>query len=259
MVAASKLRRVQEAVQHAKPYVQFLEEMLGSLAYSARHVKHPLLTTRPVKKTGYLVITADRGLAGAYNANIIRMAIHELRSKDRDGYAIFAVGRKGRDAFKRGGYTVTSEITGLSDAPTYEGIQSLAEDVVNAYAQADFDELYLIYNEFINAMTQRPVMRKVLPLSDLDTHVQSQASYLYEPDEDAVLSKLLPRYVEMLIYQAALDAKASEHGARMASMQNATDNAGEMIDALTLQLNRARQTAITTQISEVVGGAEALK
>lgn len=260
MVAAAKLRRVQEAVQLSKPYLEKMQEMLADIAHSARFVKHPLLAVRPVRRTGYLVITSDRGLAGAYNANVIRRALQEFRGKDKASYTIFAVGRKGRDFFSRHGYPLSGEATGLPDSPTYPSISSLAEQIVSAYGAEEFDELYMVYNEFINAVTQRTVAVKVLPLTDLSkADTARKVNFLYEPDEVTLLTALLPKYAETLVYQAVLDAKASEHGARMTAMGNASDAAGEMIDSLTLALNRARQAAITTQIAEVVGGAEALK
>ena len=271
MVAAAKLRRVQEAVQLSKPYLAKMQEMLSAISQSARWVKHPLLAQRPVRRSGYLVITTDRGLAGAYNANVIRAALQEFRKKDKSTYIIYAVGRRGRDFFNRQGFPVGGEVTGLSDSPTYASIRSLAEQVVEAYGKEEFDELYFVYNEFINAVTQRPLVKKVLPLAAMkeegekvvrggqELTVSRPTQYLFERDAESVFSRLLPRYAETMVYQAVLDAKASEHGARMTSMGSATDNATEMIAKLTLVLNRARQAAITTQIVEVVGGAEALK
>ncbi|KUO95261.1 ATP synthase F1 subunit gamma [Ferroacidibacillus organovorans] len=260
MVAAAKLRRVQEAVQLSKPYLQKLQEMLTDLAPSVRSVKHPMLAVRPVRKTGYLVVTSDRGLAGPYNANVIRKALEAFRHKDKDAYTVFAVGRKGRDFFRRMNYPLGGEAVGLSDAPTYALIRPLAEQVIEAYANEEFDELYLVYNEFINAVTQQTVVKKVLPLTDLaGDREPRRVNFIFEPDEQALLAKLLPRYAETLVFQSVLDAKASEHGSRMTAMGNATDAAKDMIGSLTLTLNRARQAAITTQIAEVVGGAEALK
>lgn len=262
MVSAAKLRRVQEAVQLSKPYLAKMQTMLSNVSKSARYVKHPLLAARPVKRTGYLVITADRGLAGPYNAQVIRLALQKLRGKDASTYALYAVGRRGRDFFKRHGYPLAGEVIGIPDSPSYHSVNDLAEQVVAAYENEEFDELYFVYNEFINAASQLPVVKKVLPLSDIGDHAttgQATVQYLYEPDAETVLSALLPKYAVTLVYQAVLDAKASEHSARMAAMKNATDTANEMIDSLTLALNRARQAAITTQIVEIVGGAEALK
>lgn len=260
MVAAAKLRRVQEAVQLSKPYLAKMVDMLSGISKSARWIKHPLLAERPVKRTGYLVITSDGGLKGAYNAQVIRTALQEFRHKDKSTYTLYAAGRKGRDFFKRNHYPLGGEVTGLPDSPTYHSVGALAEKVVEAYGNEEFDELYFVYNEFINAVTQRPVVKKVLPLSDVNAAESNQnVQYLFEPDAETVFEELLPRYAETLVYQAVLDAKASEHAAQMTAMGNATEAAKEMIDGLTLALNRARQTAITTQIVEIVGGAEALK
>ncbi|MBX6352109.1 MAG: ATP synthase F1 subunit gamma [Thermoflavifilum sp.] len=260
MVAAAKLRRVQAAVKLARPYLERMQEMLAAVSASARYVKHPLLSARPVRRTGYLVITSDRGLAGAYNAQLIRVALEQFRHQDRSSYTIYAVGRKGRDFFVKHGYPLGGEITGLPDSPTYANVRHLAEQIVAAYAREEFDELYFIYNEFVNPVVQRPVVKKVLPLGDVGADSKRpRVNYIFEPDAEAVLKALLPRYAETLVYQAVLEAKASEHGARMTAMGNATDAAKDMIQQLTLSLNRARQAAITTQIVEVVSGAEALK
>lgn len=259
MVAAAKLRRVQDAVQQSKPYLAKLQEMLANVSQSARYVKHPLLASRPVKRVGYLVITADRGLAGPYNAQVIRAAMKQFGRADKATFTIFAVGKRGRDFFKRRDYPISSEVVDLSDSPTYHSIRNLAEEMVQSYERAEFDELYFIYNEFINAVAQRPVVKKVLPLDSLTEGMSGPSrEYEFEPDEEAVMAALLPRYAETLVYQAVLDAKASEHAARMTAMGSATDNAKDIISDLTLSLNRARQAAITTQIAEIVGGAEAL-
>ena len=260
MVAVSKLRKVQAAVQQAKPYIAKMEEMLADLAPSARFVKHPLLETRPVKRTGYLVITSDRGLAGPYNSQLLRKLHNELRHADPTKYVLYVIGRKGRDFFKRNNYAIANEITGMEDTPRYVTIAPVAQEIVNAYANQEFDELYFVYNEFVNMVTQRPLIKKVLPLSkDRGGQAGPRPNYLFEPDEEAVMQRLLPKYAESLLYQAVLDAKAGEHAARMTAMNNANEAAIDMIDDLTLALNRARQAAITTQIVEVVSGAQALQ
>ncbi|GMA63539.1 ATP synthase F1 subunit gamma [Alicyclobacillus fastidiosus] len=259
MVAAAKLRRVQDAVQQSKPYLAKLQDMLANVSASARHVKHPLLASRPVKRTGYLVITADRGLAGPYNAQVVRAAMQEFGKKDKSAFTIFAVGKRGRDFFKRREFPIGAEVVDLDDSPTHQSIRYLAEEMVQSYEREEFDELYFIYNEFINAVSQRAVVKKVLPLDSLTgEHTGPRRQYEFEPDEEAVMAALLPRYAETLVYQAVLDAKASEHAARMTAMGNATENAKDIIADYTLSLNRARQAAITTQIAEIVGGANAL-
>ncbi|MDI3327829.1 MAG: ATP synthase F1 subunit gamma [Alicyclobacillaceae bacterium] len=260
MVAAAKLRRAQERVHLARPYAAKMEEVIGSIA-KAGGTRHPMMVKRPVRKTGYVVITADRGLAGAYNANVIRAALQAVGEKSPDEYTILAVGRKGRDFFRKRGYPVADEITGLSDYPTYSDIRRIASAAVKMYEEEVYDELYLVYNRFINPVQQTPTVKKILPLEDVGAGGAEgrRLHYEYEPSAEEVLESLLPKYAEALIFSALLDAKASEHGARMTAMGNASDNAAEMIESLTLALNRARQAAITMQISEIVGGAEALK
>ncbi|ATY86240.1 ATP synthase F1 subunit gamma [Kyrpidia spormannii] len=259
MVAAAKLRRAQERVHLARPYARKMEEVIGSIA-KAGDVRHPMMVKRPVRKSGYVVITADRGLAGAYNANIIRVTLEAIRGKAKNEYTIIAVGRRGRDFFKKRDFPVAEEITGLSDYPTYADIKRVAGAAVKMYEEEVYDELFLVYNQFINPVQQTPVVKKILPLEDVGGEAEGhRLHYEYEPSAEAVLETLLPKYAETLIFSALLDAKASEHGARMTAMGNASDNAAEMIDTLTLALNRARQAAITLQISEIVGGAEALK
>jgi F-type H+-transporting ATPase subunit gamma len=263
MVAAAKLRRAQERVEQARPYAAKMEEVIGSIASGSGSANHPMLVKRPVKKTGYVIISSDRGLAGGYNAQIIRALVNEVRGKSKDTYAIFAIGRKARDFFKRRNYPLVGEVTGYPDSPTFADIKDIANQVVKMFQEGVYDEVYLLYNEFISPLTQTPKSRKLLPLEDLggkqvkpDPGVLT-AKYDYEPSAEAVLDNLLPKYAETLIFSALLEGKASEFGAKMTAMGAATDNAGEMINKYTLDLNRARQAAITTQITEIVGGAEA--
>lgn len=258
MVAASKLRRAQEAATAARPYASKLQEVVASIAAGTKDVKHPMLETRPIKKTGYLVITSDRGLAGGYNANILRkvtQTIHE-KHKSADEYALFVIGRKGRDYFRRRNMPVVEEVIGLSDSPTFADIRSVASAAVKMFAEGDYDELYLYYNQFVNAITQVPTANRLLPLEAI-SEGSKVSTYEYEPSPEGVLEILLPKYAETLIYSAVLDGKASEFGARMTAMGSATKNASKMIGQLTLTYNRARQAAITQEISEIVAGANA--
>jgi len=262
MVSAARFRRAQERATSSKPYAEKMRDVITSIASGTQGIKHPMLQSRPVKKTGYLVITSDRGLAGGYNANIVRMLSKELRERhqSKDEYLLLTVGRKGRDYFAKRNYPIVEEIIGLTDFPTYSDIKPIAQRAVEMFADETYDELYLVYNEFVNAITQRPVMVRLLPLGDLGENSEAKKiSYEYEPSPEAVLSEILPRYAETLIFNALLEAKAGEHAARMTAMGNATDNATEMIDSYTLSLNRARQAAITQEISEIVGGANALE
>ncbi|PTM56751.1 ATP synthase F1 subunit gamma [Desmospora activa] len=262
MVAAAKLRRSQEAAESSRPYVEKLRDVIASVSGAAEDVSHPMLVSRPVKKTAYLVITSDRGLAGGFNANLLRQLVRTLneRHQSQDEYGIFIVGRKGRDFLQRRNFPIIAEVTGVPDSPEFSDIKTIASKAVEQYAEETFDELYLVYNEFINPVTQRPVEKRLLPLSDLKEGESSTGNsfYEYEPSAEEVLSVLLPRYAETLVYSALLESKASEFGARMSAMSNATDNANDLIDSLTLQYNRARQASITQELSEIVAGANAL-
>lgn len=265
MVAAARLRRAQERTEQARPYAAKLEEVIGSIASGSGAVNHPMLVSRPVKKTGYVVISSDRGLAGSFNVQIIRTAVNQMRGKSQNEYAVFAIGRKGRDFFKRRGYPLVGEVVGLSDNPTYADIKSVASQVVQLFQDGVYDEVYVLYNEFVNPLVQNPVARKLLPLEDVGGQKEKpapgtvKAEYEYEPSAEAVLNDLLPKYAETMIFSAVLESKASEFGAKMTAMGAATDNAATIINNLTLALNRARQAAITTQITEIVGGAAALE
>ncbi|TVX89498.1 ATP synthase F1 subunit gamma [Paenibacillus agilis] len=263
MVAAAKLRRAQEAAQAARPYAEKLKEVVNSIAAGTQNAQHPMLVKRPIKKTGYLIITSDRGLKGGYNANVIRKLMDTIAERHRstDEYALFVIGRKGRDYFRRRGLPIVEDVTEVPDSPTFADIKTIAYKAVQYFEEGQYDELNLFYNEFINAITQTPVEKRLLPLEDNAVSgakaVQATATYEYEPDADTVLAHLLPKYAETLIYSAVLDAKASEFGAQMTAMGSATKNATKMISSLTLTYNRARQAAITQEISEIVAGASA--
>ncbi|WP_139491250.1 ATP synthase F1 subunit gamma [Brevibacillus dissolubilis] len=262
MVAAAKLRRAQEQAEASRPYARKIQEVIASIASGKTSFKHPMLQSRPVKKTGYIVITSDRGLAGGYNGNMIRKVIQTIaeKHKSKDEYTIFVIGRKGRDFFRSRNYPILEQITGLPESPSFSDIKAITSKAVNFFATEQIDELYLCYNEFQSAITQIPTVTRLLPLDQVGSESGATASgtnYEYEPSPEEVLSVLLPRYAETLIFSALLDAKASEQGARMTAMGNATDNASDMIDRLTLFYNRARQAAITQEISEIVAGANA--
>lgn len=258
MVAASKLRRAQEAAVAARPYTDKLKEVVSSIASGAGNSKHPMLQSRSIKRTAYLVITSDRGLAGGYNANILRKVLMTIRENHQsaDEYAVLVIGRKGRDFFKRRNIALAEEITGLADSPKFSDIKQIASAAVQGFENGVYDELYLAYNEFHNAITQVPVLKRLLPLNQ-EQLSGAKSDYEYEPSPEDVLNVLLPRYAETLVFSALLEGKASEFGARMTAMGNATKNATKMIADLTLTYNRARQAAITQEIAEIVGGASA--
>ncbi|MFC4599743.1 ATP synthase F1 subunit gamma [Cohnella hongkongensis] len=258
LVAASKLRKAQEAAVSSRPYTDKLKEVVSSIASASGGSKHPMLQSRPIKRTAYLVITSDRGLAGGYNANILRKVLQTIKENHQspEEYAVFAIGRKGRDFFARRGVPLVDQVTGLSDSPKFSDIKEVAEKAVAGFEAGTYDELYLAYNEFRNAIVQIPTLKRLLPLSDM-TSSESNNDYEYEPSAEEVLNVLLPRYAETLVFSAVLEGKASEFGARMTAMGNATKNATKMIAELTLHYNRARQAAITQEISEIVAGANA--
>ncbi|GAB6927585.1 F0F1 ATP synthase subunit gamma [Paenibacillus sp. JCM 10914] len=258
MVAAAKLRRAQEKATSALPYSEKLKEVVGSIAAGTQGISHPMLEKREVKKTGYLVITSDRGLAGASNSNILRKVSTFIaeRHQSTDEYSLFVIGRKGRDYFRRRGLPVAHELTDLSDSPTYADIKTIANAAVHEYELGQIDELFICYNQFVNALTQLQEIDKLLPMENIGG-TDSLTSYEYEPSPEGVLEVLLPKYAETLIFSAMLNAKASELGAKMTAMGSATKNASKMINELNLTYNRARQAAITQEISEIVGGANA--
>ncbi len=262
MVAAAKLRRAQERAEESRPYSEKMSDVISSIASRIDIVEHPLLEVRDIKKTGYVVISSDQGLAGGYNSNLLRKLILSIKERHEtpEEYDIFVIGRKGRDFLKRREYPLVGEIIGLSDAPTFIEIKNIANTVVNMYAEGIFDEVYIYYNEFVSAMTQIPTEKKLLPLTDIENGEKGNMSAFieFEPSAEEVLSSLLPRYAETLIYSALLNAKASENGARMTAMDSATNNADDMLASLTLTYNRARQASITQEITEIVAGANAL-
>jgi F-type H+-transporting ATPase subunit gamma len=262
MVSASKLNRAEQNAKGFVPYMEKMQEVVTSIATGSLDVKHPMLEVRDVKKTGYIVITADRGLAGAYNSNVLRTVLNTInnRHKSTDEYTIIVFGKVGREFFRKRNMPISYEVVGLSDQPDFADIKTIARDTVNLFVNEEIDELYMFYNHFVNTITQTVTEKKVLPLTDLEHEGgKVKSSYEYEPNQEEILKVLLPQYAESLIYGAILDSKASEHAARMTAMQNATDNADELIDTLTLTFNRARQAAITQEITEIVGGASALE
>ena len=260
MVSASKMNRAEANAKSFVPYMEKIQEVTASIALGSSDVSHPMLTHRPVKKAGYLVITSDRGLAGAFNSNIIRH-VHQTiqkRHKSNDEYVIIAIGRMGADFFKKRGMNVILDIVGVPDQPEFAEIKDITSKVVGMFVDETFDELYMYYNHYISVIQQDVTEKKVLPLTDIATST-NLTSYEFEPSAEEILKVLLPQYAESLIYGALLDSKASEHSARMTAMKSATDNANELISELSLIFNRARQAAITQEITEIVGGASALE
>ncbi|MCF6138900.1 F0F1 ATP synthase subunit gamma [Pseudalkalibacillus berkeleyi] len=261
MVSAAKLNQAENNAKSFVPYMEKIQEVVTGIASGSTNARHPMLQSRPVKKTGYLVITSDRGLAGPYNSNVLRHVFRTIkeRHKSTDEYTIIVVGKVGLSFFKNRNMPVLDSIVGMDDQPEFADIKSIASEAVKRFSEETYDELYMYYNHYVSAIQSDLTEKKLLPLTDIGGEEQAKSSYEYEPSEEEILEELLPQYAESLIYGALLDAKASEHASRMTAMKSATDNADDIIGSLTLSYNRARQAAITQEITEIVGGAAALE
>ncbi len=258
-VAAARLRRAQERVFSARPYAEQLRRVLGDLTGRVENISHPLLEVRPEERILFIVVTADRGLCGAFNSNILRSAVVFMREHSDQKVTLVAAGRKGRDFFRRRSLAIRAEFVNIFSRLDYGNAKDISENVIEAYSSAEVDGVYIVYNEFKSVIQQRVVVEKLLPLSRVELReTEPPSDYIFEQPPQEIFNRLLPRYVEVQIYRALLESAASEHGARMASMDTASRNAGEMIDLLTLNMNRIRQAAITREIIEVVSGAGAL-
>jgi F-type H+-transporting ATPase subunit gamma len=265
LISSSRIIKAQQRVKAAHPYAEAMRRLVTSVAENASNVDHPLLKERDqVSAVGHIVITSDRGLAGAYNSNVIRAAERDMRDHGKDT-RLFLVGKKAVSYFKFRGYDFDDSWIGVSDQPRIADARKIASAATKAFIEGDIDQVRLAYTRFQSALIQRPTVVQVLPLprEELERDDQEQesgprASYVFEPEPEEILDYLLPRYVEAAILQAMLEASASEHAARRRAMKAATDNADELIQDLTRVYNQARQAEITTEIMEVVGGAEAL-
>jgi F-type H+-transporting ATPase subunit gamma len=265
MVSAAKLRRAQDAIVAARPYARALDQMIADLVSRSEGISHPLLTSRPVRRVEILALTSDRGLAGGFNANIIRRVARFAYERDRStSLRVTTVGRKGLEGFRRRHLEIRKDNPGLYARLSYETARSLAEELGTEFLEDRVDQVFLAYNEFISAITQRVVLTPLLPFERPAEVAEasgrrSLVDFEYEPSKVAVLDKLLPQALATRVYRALLESVASEHGARMSAMENATSNAEDAISRLTLTYNRTRQAAITKELMEIVSGAEALK
>ena len=260
MVSAAKLRRAQEAAVAARPYADKLTELLRNVASRVGPTAHPLLQARAEERMIHvLLITADRGLAGAYNANLIRTAETMLNDRGRDRVRMTILGRRGYDYFKKRPVTIVDKHINLFGGPTAELARTIGDQLAQEFAEGTCDAVYLIYAHFRSPLVQVATTQQLLPLVHEAADGAPPVDYRYEPDAAALLDRLVRRYVTVLIHRSFLEATASEHGARMTAMDNATGNASDMIDRLTREMNRARQATITKELMEIVGGAEALK
>ena len=267
MIAAARLPKAEDRVSAARPYSEQITEVIRNLAAEGADVDHPLLEQKEdPSKVGYVVLTSDRGLCGAYNNNVLRAASRSIEEQQRKGrdHALFVVGRKAEQYFRFREMPVAASFTGFTEQPSYEDAREVAAAVREPFEEGEVDLVYLVYTRFLSAGSQRVVVRQFLPL-DTEALTEgadeegSEASYEFEPTPAEILERLLPRYVEARLYAALLEAAASELAARQRAMKSATDNAEELADNLSREMNRARQATITTEIMEIVGGAEALR
>lgn len=261
MVSAAKLRRAQSAVEASRPYSEQLRALIGTLGTAAQGEDdvHPLLQRRPVRNSAMVLITPDRGLTGALVGNVIRAGATYLAERETRP-SVIALGRKGRDWMLRRGVNVTAEFTGF-DRPSITDLTPVGNIVMDQFTAGTVDEVQLIYPRFYSASSQRPVRIQLLPIEPVrdEAATERYANFIFEPSPAEVLAAILPRYVDVVIYQAMLESLASEHGARMIAMHNATENAKDIVQSLTLTYNKARQAGITKEILEISGGAEALR
>ena len=262
MVSASKIRKAQDRMKSSRPYARAMKQVIGHLAHANSEYRHPFLVEREqVKRVGYIIVSSDRGLAGGLNNNLFRRTLGEVRQwQDKGaGIDVVTIGQKASVFFRRIKVDMLASVTHLGDKPQLEQLVGVIKVMLDAYAQGKVDRVYLVYNNFVNTMTQRAVFDQLLPLPpDESAATTHDWDYLYEPDPGTVLEHVLTRYVESLVYQAVLENVASEHAARMVAMKSASDNASKLIDTLNLVYNKARQAAITQEISEIVGGAAAV-
>ena len=259
MIAASKMKRAQNQALKGRPYLSKLSDILTDLVYlSDPKLKHPLLEKRPhPKNVGYLFITANRGLCGGFNSNIIRKMFEILKEKNETKETVITVGRKGRQAMERIGKAVLADFEGLSEKPSFVDTLGISKVLVDDFLNGKLDEVWMVYNHFYSTLSQKPVAVRLLPITLDRTSVKNKrkSEYIFEPNRQELLNELLHRYVENSVYQTVLESTASEHSARMMAMRQASDNAEEIVDNLTLHYNKARQAKITKEILEVVAGS----
>lgn len=262
MVAASKKRKAQDRMDASKPYTDKIRTVIGHLANANPEYEHPYLQERDVKRVGYIVVSTDRGLCGGLNANLFKQVAKDVTSWKEKGATVqvCAIGSKGTGYFKSRGYDVVATMTQLGDRPTVSDLIGGVKVMLDDFNSGKIDRLFVVFNEFVNTMVQEPGIEQLLPLkaADDETSRRHTWDYLYEPNADALLDHLMVRYVESVVYQGVVENLACEQASRMMAMKSATDNAGELIDSLNMEYNKARQAAITQEIAEIVGGASAV-
>ncbi|TKS54917.1 F0F1 ATP synthase subunit gamma [Luteimonas yindakuii] len=262
MVSASKIRKAQDRMKASRPYARAMKQLIGHLAQANSEFQHPYLIERPApKRVGYIIVSSDRGLAGGLNNNLFRKLLVEMRQWQEKGVEVdvVTIGQKATVFFRRLKVRMLASVTHLGDNPEVEQLIGVIKVMLDGYTDGSLDRVFLAYNDFVNTMTQRAAFDQLLPLPASDeTIVKHDWDYIYEPDAESVLEHVLMRYIESLVYQAVMENVASEHAARMVAMKAASDNANKLIETLNLVYNKARQAAITQEISEIVGGAAAV-
>ena len=261
MVAASKMRKAQDRMAASRPYSEKIRNVIAHLAHAHPEYRHSYMNEREVKRVGFIIVSTDRGLCGGLNANMFRRTLRNLREWSDKGVGIdlCTIGSKGYSYFKRLGSNIAAHTSHLGDAPRVEDLIGTVKVMLDAFDEGKIDRLYVVYNKFVNTMTQEPQSLQLLPIEkDDNQELERHWDYMYEPEAKEVLTDLLTRYIESLVYQAAVENTACEQAARMVAMKAASDNAGDMIDDLALAYNKARQAAITQELSEIVSGAAAV-
>jgi F-type H+-transporting ATPase subunit gamma len=261
MVAASKMRKTQVKMMATRPYAEKIAQIIHHLAHANPEYQHPYLIDREIKRIGVIIITSDRGLCGGLNSNLFRKAIVQMKQWEREnlGIDLCTIGSKGAGFFSTINANIIGQVAKLGDTPHLEDIIGVIKLMLDAYDEGNIDALYVMYNKFVNTMTQQPTIENLLPVQAEEiSELKGGWDYIYEPDAQEVLDKLLIRYIESIVYQGMVENNACEQAARMVAMKSASDNAGELIDELQLVYNKARQAAITQEISEIVGGAAAV-
>jgi F-type H+-transporting ATPase subunit gamma len=258
LVATAKLKRARTKLDASKPYFNTILASITEIMTHTRGIKHPFIDIRETKSSLYIVITGDRGLAGGYNSNICKLVEQEIESKE--DVKIISIGSKGRDFFRRKGYEIIKSYTGVSETPSLQVSQEISREISKLYLSQEIDEIFIVYTEFISTISYEPICLKLLPVNIDKEEVEKEypVIFRYEPSPESVLGYLIPKYLNSVIYGACIESSASESGARRVAMENATDNAEEMIEDLQLVYNRARQASITQEITEIVAGADAL-
>jgi F-type H+-transporting ATPase subunit gamma len=262
MVAASKMRKAQDRMAASRPYAQRIRGVIGHLAHAHPEYRHPYMVERPVKRVGLVVVSSDRGLCGGLNANLFRLALRQLKDWDKAGLEVdlCVIGQKATGFFRRLGANIVAQASQLGDAPRLDQLIGTVKVMLDAFNEGRIDQLHILSNEFVNTMTQKPEVSQLLPVKATVTEneLKHHWDYIYEPQAEVVLDQLLPRFVESQVYQGVVENIACEMAARMVAMKAASDNAGNLIDQLQLAYNKARQAAITREISEIVAGAAAV-